>query len=471
MSIEKLELINEVDEKFISSAENANRKKSVWRYVLPAAAALLIIVGVIAVIKAFDRREKTDVSAYITDDPNASTEQSPTETPTMQNTQNAAGAFTVPDHAYSEDIELPIIKFNDKAYTRLEICPQFADFFGDYAGTLSQQITSGNVFSVNGYDSDFLICRRGSNGEAEVYVSDVGSVFYSGADLFEGKFRLSEMLASVKYLDESYVNDQGRPMVVNIDSPEYKEAIELFLEALNEGKWTKKQSLGRNSKTIVLWLNNDLYLKLSISEKGYVNLCPYGYAFDSCTLKTDPKKLLHLLEIIEGKEGKQEGYEWSSEMFYEEDLNGNDRFGSYLPSTLPDGCKYTWAFIHYSVDESTGRILGTDSIDAIIENNNASATIYMTILPKSRLASCPDCPVYDVDGDRFVPITEIAVPLEEFTEDNILYSTFVKWGDRDVTLYAAVTVDDTAIKIRTEFIDCKAPDTESIIEIIRAISP
>jgi hypothetical protein len=483
MSIENLEALNGIDESFIVSAEKAEKscgKRPVWKLVLPAAAALLLVIGAALGIKSMTKRgDKPPVSAAVTVEPTATAAPAAIETnaPDADNTQNAAEAFTVPDHSMgdSEDCLLPMLLFNDKIYTRFATCSQFSDFFGDYAGSVSSQqpaewLPSGNVFTVNGYDTGFLVCQRGSNGEAEVYINDVGSVYSAGADLFESKFRLSETLASVMYLDYSEANEYGSPSVIDISSPGFKEAVDLFLEALNEGKWTRNSDYRRDDKTIILSLNNDLFITLRISVNGYVYPFPFEYAFEDCSVKADPEKLRPLLDIIDEKMGDHIGYEWSEDHVPEEILQSNERFGRYVPSELPDGYKYYLTTIHYNVDQSTGRILGTDLIEMIIDEKDYSSAAYVAILPKDGLDSRGGCQVFDIPGGRIVPLSEIAVPIEEFTEDDILYSSLIKWGSSDVTLYAVVIIDDAAISIRVEYYDNEIPDAGFILELLDSIN-
>ena len=477
---DSLELLDGVDEKFIASAENTRKRTPFLKAALPVAAALCLAAGALFAVKAaVGGKEKPDVTAMysepavtetagsvLTAAPTPSHEPSATPVP-----ENAFIVQGIPHDGFTEgDLRDRSFTFNDRDYSLLAVCPQYSEFFGDAVGELpSGQYLKGNVFAFNGYDPELLLCRRGSNGEAEVFISDVGMVLFSGADVFEDRLLLRDEIETIGYLDRSIEPKFEVPYFISLDSPEYAEAIEDFITAIDEGKWISRE-FTRIDADMLIVLKNGLRLRLVVSESGIVSFDYGTEAFINCSIKVDPEKLRPLLMLVSEKKGKSKGYDWSSEYFTIEALMNDPVYGEYIPQAIPNGFKCWRMHIFYSFDPVSGKLIGPDYIEMSYTKNKESIDISLDIIPKDRLEEHWPFYIWGDNGQTYITRNKIAVPLEEFTEDDILFSSFIKESETDLTCYAAAYKDDIAFCITAEYYDTIAADISCIIEILESVN-
>lgn len=163
----------------------------------------------------------------------------------------------------------------------------------DYAVEFASTIT-GDVYSVNGYSTDFRICTRDSfedaNGNNVLYINFYenlnGIDIATGKDLFETRLKLLENWNTVQY--QTHDNwDNGAPDYVFNDLTGISDKdINTFLETLNSSDFeyvyeSNPDFYSGSSKQAHLYLHMDdaTVIELRLFEGGYVGYQHMGWYF------------------------------------------------------------------------------------------------------------------------------------------------------------------------------------------------
>lgn len=152
------------------------------------------------------------------------------------------------------------------------------DGYVDYAGSIS-----GDFYTVNGFDPEFMLCMPEDDGSVLVYINDNALTLHKGADLFEERLHLSGNYTTVEYQtrNEWYYGEYGtiRPLY-NEDDRSKGETIERFIAALNDGVFLYNEDvpLDEGEKRIYdreiyhMWftMNHGVTVHLRLYKGGYV---------------------------------------------------------------------------------------------------------------------------------------------------------------------------------------------------------
>ena len=138
--------------------------------------------------------------------------------------------------------------YQGNMYEQYEIVDE-PELVGAYVGTVIGQIdewskedayvesagsVQGNLYEVNGFSPEFMLCMKQDDGSVSTYINADGLVLEKGDDLFEGCLHLAGNYQEVQYQtrDEWYYST-GEPKTI---PEEYAEDVTRFVGALNDGE-------------------------------------------------------------------------------------------------------------------------------------------------------------------------------------------------------------------------------------------
>lgn len=145
----------------------------------------------------------------------------------------------------------------------------------------------GDIYSVRGYSTDFMLCQKKKNGDVRIYFNYLVCRSEYGRDFLEDGLHLSESFASLQLLRESRwntVEHTGTDFYEEIDPALYGDRIEAFLAALlgarvrREGEvnpYTEVPTGGyilESEGTLRVVLKDGLYFDVLLTKTGYAFL-------------------------------------------------------------------------------------------------------------------------------------------------------------------------------------------------------
>ena len=487
--IDKLELLEDINEEYIRSAEETRKKRPVWKTVLPIAAAFVLIAGAALLIgKSLMKPNAPEHDAQV---PAAETAVPKTDTPT-----DAPLVTEAPREALAELVKIgfdetsiggettvewgfdyPMFIYHGKIYRLFGTYDPLADIMGTKAGTVEQfwydpsisdeseaseppvidlydyELTGtegGSIFEVKGFDPEKMLCRRSWNG-IEIYRSLVDIDSEKGSEFLENVLHISDKLTGVRYVDPRVIDDDFDNRLMELGRSEYREAIDGFIAALDEGVWINDAEMSsERSWCVSMALDDGTSFEVCVFTDNRVLIGgAYGCGY---ALKIDSSRIDPLRKLINGCEGDDLGCPRITEL---ETCRRNERFGKYVPEIIPEGHIINLTYIDYNIDYDTGEILGTDRMRIDYKSDVQGYTIYTWFMPIENAETDSDVKYFRERGGKVTELTELTV-------DDILTEGSAK--NDDLTTYAAVTYRDVCIYIW-------APDTrpETVYELLRSI--
>ena len=504
MSIENLEALNGIDESFIVSAENAeksSRKRPVWKLVLPAAAALLLVVGAVFGAKAMMKRGTKPEDDLVTAElpVPAETEQAADNAGEIRISAaelydmglfsgggNEAGLIEGSDEAFI--LNRPLLVFGGKIYYQCDVVTPLLDLVGERIGEIerldlsdylvsyddesfdrvykelkaadceSKGYIGGPLYTVKGYDPERLVCMRGGEGETELFLCEDGIAENGGKALFEEVFGLTEKVAGLDY----YNHENETIMLPRLEN----EPVFLALAgSLNEGDWFSiAYDDGENPFTLVhdcgignvyslcVKLNNGLGVDIVLYSGGTAIIGNYMYGYG---LRIDSEKLKPLYDAIEAQSGENKGALSYSPYYTFEDCQNNERFGAMVPKACPDTYFVRRSAIIPILDDENV-IIGTEMITIGMKSYKKDANIDFDIMSAEMLEE-----KLESFYTNFYKYGGTLRSLEDITIDDI-----VSHGDNEhgYARWIAAVYGDMGIVI--EGIDASAEDMFEVISSI-----
>lgn len=224
----------------------------------------------------------------------------------------------------------------------------------------------GDFFSVNGYDPEFMLCRRMNDGSVQIFINDNDMTLKYGSDLLENRFHLSNNLAEVVYENQYSWND-GLDQQFSLNDAQTLLDLTTMLDQgtfIPESNIPLPEGLDYLSQSklyhLFLHMKNGTTIELSLLEGGYIS---FGIYFNQVCIKVDEQAFQNLINLFEHgtdsvpAELKQGVYRTIDECL------ADPYFGAYIPSYIPDGMNFERATIHYEIESKTGNILQTKEIN------------------------------------------------------------------------------------------------------------
>lgn len=216
-----------------------------------------------------------------------------------------------------DGVEMDMLAFfiyEGRVYVSLgEIVDNNAEIVGEYLGTSTGMIDEwtpkdgyvdfagsieGDFYSVNGYDKEFMLCMKDSDGAVSIFYNDNGITLYQSSDLFEERLHLKG-----NYVQAYYQNDKEwnyGEEYHNVDSQDMN-IIDSFVDALNSGSLVSVDGNETNMYSLnqiyhlYLEMNNGIVLHFRLYEGGYVRF----EGVPGVRVKIDETRFNELINILE----------------------------------------------------------------------------------------------------------------------------------------------------------------------------
>lgn len=328
--LDKMDLI---DPAFIEAAATEPiKKKSAWVKWTAIAACMCVIIGVITFLRSAETGKITD------DIPLSDTGMSkPVGEKNMENPDNAnalnneeetycnKGVYIppvkIPEHNENVQMDmLGLVVYNGGIYTQgetyigdkaYEIEPLVGDYLGLATGSINewssqeayeQEFAStiyGEVYTVNGYDSDFRICIRmefiDENGEHSLLIEFLerlnGITLENGEDLFEDRLHIRNNIESVQWQSHEDWNwAKGNLHAAPFEDDAWSDFLDEVYQGEFVNTWMKDEAFYEdkpyssiydtpNQVHLYLNMNDSTTVELRLIEGGYVGLQTMGWYF------------------------------------------------------------------------------------------------------------------------------------------------------------------------------------------------
>ena len=223
----------------------------------------------------------------------------------------------------------------------------------------------GDFFSVNGYDPEFMLCRRMNDGSVQIFINDNDMTLKYGSDLLEDRFHLSNNLTEVVY-ENQYSWNYGLDQKFSLNDAQ---TLLDLTTMLDQGTFVPESSIPlpegldylSQSKLYHLFLHmkNGTTIELSLLEGGYIS---FGIYFNQVCIKVDAQAFQNLITLFEHgtdsvpAELKQGIYRTMDE------CRDDPYFGTYIPTYIPENMSFERATIRYEIEPQTGNILRTEEV-------------------------------------------------------------------------------------------------------------
>lgn len=205
--------------------------------------------------------------------------------------------------------------YNDKSYVSYEKLNDNS-LKGKYIGTATGSIdewtspddyvefsgsTGGDIYTVNGYDEDFMLCIDNKDGTITTYINDNGITLTYGYELFRNRLKLKENYTSVKYQTRNdWYYDNGKITILD-----NKEAVDTFLDALNDSSFMYTADIPLKDENSSVYdekeiyhlffeMNNGTTVHLRIFSGGYVQFAGIS---DVC-VKVDASSFDNFINLL-----------------------------------------------------------------------------------------------------------------------------------------------------------------------------
>ncbi len=172
------------------------------------------------------------------------------------------------------------------------------DGYVDFAGSIS-----GDFYTVNGYDSSFMLCMKRENGLISTFVNDNDMILYTGDDLFEERLHLTGNYEVVKYQTrEDWQRSTGVIcQVAEVDL----EVVERFVNAVNKASFLLTEDVPLEEGEQKLYdreifhmffeMKNGMTVHIRLYEGGYVRF----HGLISACVKVEEEVFEEMVAVME----------------------------------------------------------------------------------------------------------------------------------------------------------------------------
>lgn len=297
--------------------QKKNKKNRIWIPIASAAACICIAAGALSVGMQFPHADKKSVD--FSENLNGTAEIIGLESyggvviPKTQVTLNAAATADM----------LAFFIFEGRIYIQNEWLEEGSALVGEYVGTATCMIDewtpkdgyvdcagsiSGDFYTVNGYDPDFMLCMTDDDGSVSTYINDNGLTLHAGSDLFEDRLHLTGNYAAVEYqtrTDWFYGLGNIKTLYHRESASEAAETVENFVAALNAGSFLYVDDIplenGQDNLydmeiyRLIFHMENGMTVHMRLFEGGYLQ---YAGLISVCVKMEESafNELLHLLK-------------------------------------------------------------------------------------------------------------------------------------------------------------------------------
>ena len=236
------------------------------------------------------------------------------------------------------------------------------DGYVDLAGS-----TTGDFYSVKGYDPSFMLCQKSGTGHVTLYICNSGITLDKGSDLYTERLHLKERIAELQAESrDSWFYGRNEKYRIDPDC----EAVESFLNALNAGSFIPREDVPakdewhmifdeREKEHLYFLLEDGTAVQLRLLEGGYVF---YQGILDACIQVPEDTMEAVISLAHSGERIPEDELPRVSGQRTVEECRQDPVFGQYVPEYMPEGTGVTNAVIVNGLDRETARETGTEMI-------------------------------------------------------------------------------------------------------------
>lgn len=382
--LEGLELLNGVNDEFVASCAETNKKRRTpAKYLFPIAAGFLLALAAVFIIKGIHaNRPSGEQQAALPGDNTAEPSVTPVSTEpsvtpdsrpaplrndpdpfldlsrygrTDANIGIVDGQFSYPNYFVYRGKVFSFYMYFNLIYpgdpfgwignkvvdiSRNPLLPDYPD--GELipepnyiAYEILQELTGsfdGAVYELKGYDPEYVLCRPTQGGEMQIYFTGSGAV--TGADILENRFHLRERMDSFIY-EYAVHGKAGDELSRNLDPEVYGPAILKLFDALDSAEW-EENTRGDFSEVyhLHILLNDGMRIELELIDNGMVY---FADATRSAMLRIDTEAISELISLMRSGSGEVTvlpEYDLERQLDFCRNFVGA---GSVVPDFIPNG--------------------------------------------------------------------------------------------------------------------------------------
>ena len=236
------------------------------------------------------------------------------------------------------------------------------DGYVDFAGSVT-----GEFYSVKGYDPEFLLCQKYSDGTVMLYVCNSGITLKKGADLYTDRLHLKGRFREVQGESRSsWFNSKNERFRADPED----EAVTRFIEALNEGTFISGEEVPSKDEWHMIFDEREkehLYFEMEDGTEVQLRLLEGGYVFyqgilDAC-VQVPEDVMEDVIRLIKaGKAVPEEELPEESFRRTVEECREAPELGGYVPEYSPEGMEAAVCQVLYQLDIETARETGVSSV-------------------------------------------------------------------------------------------------------------
>lgn len=318
---ELYEAMNDIDEEYLELADTYKSKKKnrVWVKWLAATACLFLVLSVLQFIPqnvapVEDESQNPQKESAVAEGEDLPSQTQDSETNVVD--EMASGlyipAIELPNTSGGVEADMiALVVYQGGIYTQgesyygkeaLAVDSLLGDYLGYATGSIDEwsaqeeyakefaSSVAGNVYAVNGYDTDFRICIReefeDENGEKELWIMFLnhlnGIYLETGADLFETRLHMRDRIVNIQWQSHDDWNyEMGNMQTTDLEASVWDEFFEQIdkSEFVNEWEYSGRIYDTQNQVHLYLTMEDGTRIELRLIEGGYVGYDGLGWYF------------------------------------------------------------------------------------------------------------------------------------------------------------------------------------------------
>lgn len=270
--------LTEINEKYIVEAANySHKRKDSFRRWIPFAAGICILLGIGCFFKFGGIRSE---NSSISED---QSQVQMTEKGVLIPEMEIASEYLESAKAESTSDMVAFFIYEGRSYVQYEYIENAETLIGEKIGTANGTISewtkedgyvngagsvSGDFYTVNGYDSDFMLCMKQEQDAILTFINNNGFTIQKGYELFEERLHLKDTYVSV-YCQERNDWNNGVDVSVQIQEKDF-DIIDQFLTRIDDAEFMLLSDIPLDDDSNNVYDSKELYHIYFTSENGMV---------------------------------------------------------------------------------------------------------------------------------------------------------------------------------------------------------
>lgn len=248
------------------------------------------------------------------------------------------------------------------------------DGYVDFAGS-----ARGEFYSVKGFDPSFMLCMKRDDGAVSLFVNNTGITLKYGAELYEDRLHLSEMIVAVQYeTTDSWF--YSRDQLYDLDAD--LEIISELVRQLNEAQLIPREEILVAGGKKYLSDLREYFLYFRLKNGASVNLILYegGYiefmGIDKVCVKVSEDMYEALKTVFTDGTGNPAVFIPDRMGSTAEECRQDSQLGAYVPTYVPPQVEFLTGYVHYDIEPQTGEEIRTREMSLQYQNANLESGFY-----------------------------------------------------------------------------------------------